>query len=104
MSVNVYILGKGFVGTHLYKLLKEENTFFVNFVSRKEVNYFDEISLKKYVRESFHNGTSDIVFVNCSGYTGKPNVDACESNKEICLEYNTQIPIFMMNFCDKYNY
>jgi len=104
MSANVFILGKGFVGTHLNNILKEEHSFFVNFASRKDVNYFDEILLKRYIRESFHNNNSDIIFVNCSGYTGKPNVDACESNKEICLEYNTQLPIFLSNFCDKYNY
>lgn len=104
MSANIFILGKGFVGTHIYNIFKEEPSFFVNFASRKDVDYFNEIALKKYIRESFHNNNSDNIIINCSGYTGKPNVDACELNKEICLDYNTALPVFLSNFCDKYNY
>tara|TARA_R110002050_G_scaffold6130_2_gene25947 strand:- start:5000 stop:5704 length:705 start_codon:yes stop_codon:yes gene_type:complete len=30
--------------------------------------------------------------VNCSGYTGRPNVDACEDDKATCWEYNVTAP------------
>jgi len=30
--------------------------------------------------------------INCTGYTGIPNVDACEDNKHICLDANTYLP------------
>ena len=33
------------------------------------------------------------VAVNCSGYTGKPNVDACEDEKWKCWEYNVTAPV-----------
>jgi len=102
--VNVFILGKGFVGTHIYNSFSKENNFHLNIASLKDVNYFDEIALKRYIRESHHDNVNDIVIINCSGYTGRPNVDACESNKEICLDYNTKLPVFLSNFCDKYNY
>ena len=102
--INLFILGKGFVGTHLHNAFKTDEPFHLNIANRAEVNYFDEISLKKYIRQAHHDNINDIVILNCSGYTGKPNVDACESNKEICLEYNTTLPIFLSNFCDKYNH
>jgi len=101
---NLFIIGKGFVGSHVANFLKDDHDFIINFANRKDVNYFDEISLKKYVRTSFYNPSNDVIILNCSGYTGKPNVDACESNKEACLEYNTKLPVFLSNFCEKYNY
>lgn len=33
--------------------------------------------------------------INCIGYRGKPNVDACESDKEACLHANATLPGLM---------
>jgi dTDP-4-dehydrorhamnose reductase len=35
------------------------------------------------------------VLINCAGYTGKPNVDACETNKKECYEGNVLLPKFL---------
>jgi len=101
---NIIILGKGFVGNYLYSHLAQKNNFHTSIVSRKEIDYFDEISLKRYIRETqhiHHNDYEDIIILNCSGYTGRPNVDACESNKELCLKYNTELPVKLSYFCKK---
>jgi len=79
--MNVLILGKGFVGN----ALKEEipNAFLV---SKKELNYFDENILTNFLI----NNSIDII-INCAGYTGNPNVDACETDKANCYKYNVEL-------------
>ena len=37
--------------------------------------------------------------VNCAGYTGKPNVDACELNKGNCLDGNAILPSVIREVC-----
>jgi len=37
--------------------------------------------------------------INCAGYTGKPNVDACELNKHECLQANAVLPGIIANAC-----
>ena len=37
--------------------------------------------------------------VNCVGYTGNPNVDACEDEKEKCWKLNVTFPILLANYC-----
>lgn len=101
---NIVILGKGFVGNQLYNYLHQDESLHVTITSRKEVDYFNEIALKKHVREVqniFHNVAEDIIILNCSGFTGRPNVDECESKKELCLKYNTELPVFLSNFCKR---
>jgi dTDP-4-dehydrorhamnose reductase len=39
--------------------------------------------------------------INCAGYTGKPNVDACEHNKEECLLANVLLPTRIRELCHK---
>lgn len=102
---NVIILGKGFIGTHLYKFLTEKSpSLGTHIVSRAEVNYFDEIQLKKYLREvgHFYDGYhSENIIINCSGFTGKPNVDQCEVKKAECFEYNVKLPVHLSHFANK---
>jgi dTDP-4-dehydrorhamnose reductase len=37
--------------------------------------------------------------VNCAGYTGKPNVDACEFDKGNCLDGNAVLPAAIREVC-----
>jgi dTDP-4-dehydrorhamnose reductase len=83
----IAILGGGFVGTHLYNLLRSKY-FNVFFLKRFQRDYTDYTTYSNFLKES---GVKFVI--NCSGYTGHPNVDACESNKEKCLFYNVQGPI-----------
>jgi len=101
---NIIILGKGYVGTYLFSELSKNTDNHVTAISRKEVDYFDSIALKRYIRETqhiHHNDYEDIIILNCSGYTGRPNVDGCESNKELCLKYNTELPVSLSHFCKR---
>lgn len=87
--MKVLILGKGFIGTELYKRF----TDVVN-ISRSDLDYFDVKKLNTYLV-----GSKPEVLINCSGYTGSPNVDQCESNKEQCFKYNSQLPVLLETVC-----
>jgi UDP-glucose 4,6-dehydratase len=39
--------------------------------------------------------------INCAGYTGKPNVDACELHKAECLEGNGVLPGIIRQACER---
>lgn len=92
------ILGKGFVGTHLshhFKLNNIEHKIF----SQSELDYTDPNALRDYLNDN----DKDIKWViNCSGYTGVPNVDACEDNKELCYAYNVLYPMQVVKLCDRF--
>ncbi len=64
-------------------------------VSRSDIDYFkvNELSdLLKDVKAEF--------VVNAAGYTGKPNVDACESAKYECLQVNVVLPGIIREVCE----
>ena len=39
------------------------------------------------------------VVINASGYTGRPNVDACEDNKDDTWYYNVTVPGIIADTC-----
>jgi dTDP-4-dehydrorhamnose reductase len=41
--------------------------------------------------------------INSSGYTGKPNVDACEDDKANCYHYNVTVPLFLTKIANRFN-
>ena len=92
------ILGKGFVGTHLSQYFKQNNIDHKIF-SQSELDYTDPNTLKDFL----DSNDKDIKWViNCSGYTGIPNVDACEDNKEFCYAYNVLYPMQVVKLCNQY--
>ena len=63
----------------------------------------DRISLSSgYIATILENHKPDVI-VNCIGKTGRPNVDWCESNKEITASTNTALPILLAAECAKQN-
>jgi 3,5-epimerase/4-reductase len=93
------ILGKGFVGTHLAHHFRVNNIEHKIF-SQKELDYTNAHIFKEYVKE---NNKDIQCVINCSGYTGVPNVDACEDNKELCYNYNVIHPLQVIKICDSLN-
>ena len=92
------ILGKGFVGTHLSHHFKRNNIDHKIF-SQSELDYTDPNTFKDFL----DTNDKDIKWViNCSGYTGVPNVDACEDNKELCYAYNVLYPMQVVKLCNQY--
>jgi 3,5-epimerase/4-reductase len=92
------ILGKGFIGTHLAHFFHKKNIPYIN-VSQKELNYVDPDVLDRYLSE---HRTNIKWVISAFGYTGIPNVDACEDNKELCYNYNVLYPLNVIKGCEKY--
>ena len=85
---SILLLGKGYIGTSLEQALKQ-NGFLVDAFSRSQLDYTSPVVLQKYLKEQ--NAKYEAV-INCSGYTGVPNVDACEKNKQDCWFWNVIVP------------
>ena len=78
--------GSGYVGQAYGRLFRREGVVFQS-VARAELDYADAGALADFLR------TSGATFlINAAGYTGKPNVDACELHKEACLFGNGVLP------------
>ncbi|GAB5442316.1 MAG: hypothetical protein Fues2KO_26650 [Fuerstiella sp.] len=86
--------GRGYVGTAFQQYLTRTGQPFVS-VSRAEVNYADPCALKDFLeqqRPSF--------LINAAGFTGRPNVDACELQKTECLAGNAVLPGTIRSVCE----
>lgn len=95
--MSTLILGKGFVGSHLESYFKNNGKDCIA-VSQLDLNYTDPNELSDFLDRD--RGVIKTV-INCSGYTGVPNVDACEDNKELCYNYNVTYPLQVLNVCKK---
>lgn len=83
----IYLLGgSGYVGHAYQALLTRKGIPFRN-LRRAEVNYADRATLTELLRRE-----KPQFLINAAGYTGKPNVDACELHKSECLDGNAVLP------------
>lgn len=102
----IIVLGNGYVGKKAYKYLFETIGSINDVVQLCNYKYNDPHSLRETLfKDLFSQFTSvqDKWIVNCVGYTGKPNVDACEVNKQICWDLNVTFPILLAQYCAQYN-
>ena len=83
----IYLLGgSGYVGQAYQALLSHKGIPFRN-LRRAEINYSDPAVLTAALKA----GKPEFL-INAAGYTGKPNVDACELHKAECLFGNAVLP------------
>ena len=87
--------GSGYVGLAYQKLFTRLGVPFRNLV-RKQVDYTDAHQLADLLAES---GAEFLI--NAAGYTGKPNVDACENDKAECLFGNAVLPGRIRAACER---
>lgn len=96
---NIVILGEGFVGKNLAKHFEDKNIPY-NIFSKQRFDYTNSREFHNYIQ----NTKSDIkCIINASGYTGVPNVDACEDNKELCWNLNVGYPLQVLQTCTHFN-
>ena len=86
--------GRGYVGQSFHAFLEKKNIPFLS-ISRNQVDYYDKTKLAELIRE-----TKATFLVNAAGYTGKPNVDACEYHKAETLLGNAVLPGIIRDVCD----
>ena len=91
----IYLLGgSGYVGQAYQKLLTSKRIAFKN-LQRKDLDYTDVATLV----EALRSDKPDFL-INAAGYTGKPNVDACEVDKANCLFGNAMLPGRIAEACE----
>ena len=89
--------GGGYVGQVFQQQLRDTGRNFV-VLSRRTVNYYDRDTLISHLKQQ------NVSFViNCAGYMGKPNVDACEKRKGECIEANAVLPGIIRDACEHLN-
>lgn len=83
----IYLLGgSGYVGQAYQQLLERKGIAFKS-VRRADLDYANPVTLAGALR------ADKVTFlINSAGYTGKPNVDACELHKAECLDGNAVLP------------
>ena len=91
MKTNILVLGKGFVGTHLSNLPEHFN---VTTLSKSEHQYDQPDALLNILKTHKPD-----FLINACGYTGSPNVDACEDDKQKCWELNVNLPVTVATMC-----
>lgn len=83
----IYLLGgSGYVGQAYQALLTRKGIPFRN-VRRAELDYTN----RDVLRAALEHDKPEFL-INAAGYTGKPNVDACELHKHECLFGNAVLP------------
>ncbi len=89
--------GSGYVGSAFQSFFSRKSIEYRN-VSRSEFDYTDHDVLAEIIRR-----TKPDFLVNAAGYTGKPNVNACELHKSECLEGNAVLPGVIRKTCEAFN-
>jgi dTDP-4-dehydrorhamnose reductase len=85
--------GSGFIGGAFAERMRTRGLRFVA-LSRAELDYCHPEVLQRWISE-----TRPEFLINCAGYAGKPNVDACEQHKAECLMANSVLPGIIAQAC-----
>ena len=90
----IVLLGAtGYMGQAFAQALHERNQPFTT-LSRSQIDYTHYDLLLQFLKQ-----TKPTFLINAAGYTGKPNVDACEHAKADTLAGNTLLPHTIAHAC-----
>ncbi len=84
----------GYVGSEFVTIGKKRGLDIVS-VGRTSCDIYNTRALTDHLKT-----LAPDVLINCAGYTGKPNVDACELDKAACLAGNAVLPGVIAEACD----
>ncbi len=89
----ILLLGStGYIGREFYKQLFQKGiSHRACLIPSKELTYGQ--------LDTLHKALKLTAIVNCAGYTGKPNVDACETDKHNTIYGNVVLPQMLSQFC-----
>lgn len=91
----IVVLGaSGYIGEAFVRELQKRGEAFLP-ISRADLNYANFGELLKFLRER-----KPAFLINTAGYTGKPNVDACETAKADTLAGNVLLPLTIAQACE----
>lgn len=87
--------GSGFIGTAIRRELDACGLPYQS-ISRAEVDYTNRSHLREYLRS-----VQPRFLINSAGFTGRPNVDACERARAECLFGNAVLPGLIREVCEE---
>lgn len=103
----IIILGKnGYISEAFQKQLKAKGIEF-RALSRQDVDYTNKEIFERYLSQNFHSkiiAHHNVTIINCVGFVGRPNVDACEKSKADCIELNIVFPSMLSSLCAQHGY
>ena len=92
----IILLGStGYVGQVFQKRLSDRSIQWES-LSGRQFTFANKAALVETLRSKKAN-----FLINCAGYTGKPNVDACELDKGNCLDGNAILPSVIREVCEE---
>jgi len=96
------ILGKnGYIAQAIESELKKRKLHYLS-LSREDLDYTDFKTFSDFYHLNYNDHSSptkNSIIINCAGYIGKPNVDACELNKDDTIMGNVIFPTNLANHC-----
>jgi dTDP-4-dehydrorhamnose reductase len=87
--------GRGFIGCAIQNSLRGHQVPF-EVISRSDVDYTQVDPLVRLIRDRRPE-----FLINAAGYTGRPNVDACEVHRTECLAGNAVLPGVIRMACEQ---
>lgn len=90
----VLLGGNGYIGRAFQSCLSRLEMPF-EILSRRVVDYSNQETLTAFLRQR-----KPAFLINSAGYTGQPNVDACEFHKTDCLFANAVLPGLIRAACE----
>ena len=93
--MHVLLIGStGYVGSEFASQIQDRG-YHLTAIGRRNCDLYSVAALTTCLREAAPD-----ILINCAGYTGKPNVDACELDKTNCLAGNAVLPGVIAEACD----
>lgn len=83
--IRIALIGHGYVGKYIAKELEETCKMF----RWIKWEHWDHTFNPQNAQQPIH------VIINAAGYTGVPNVDACENEKQACVDGNVLYPLWL---------
>jgi dTDP-4-dehydrorhamnose reductase len=94
----IVVLGAtGYIGTAFAEALQKKGWAYTA-ISRSTVDYTDFETLLEFLKEH-----KPEFLINAAGFTGKPNVDACELARAETLQGNVLLPLTIAHACSVAN-
>lgn len=92
----ILLLGaSGYIGSAFERFCRSTGRDF-RAVSRANTNYYDVDELVRLLQD-----VRPACLINAAGYSGKPNVDACELHRDECLLANGVLPGIIRRACEQ---
>lgn len=92
----ILILGNGYIGNYLQSYLSIQGHT-VKIVDSSDLDYHNRRDLWMELIANY----DPLIVINCSGFTGRPNIDEAESKKDLCWHLNVTSPFQCAELCQK---